>query len=133
MVKFGLSRSVHIRFYPPSSPQYLRSVHVSLERSSSGRKEKKKKARRNSRLILCYLLYLLHLIFIINNNIPLCLLLLVRPGGYIVKLCDFCFYKLIGKLTVFFTGSGVHLTYSNSGLFHYHHTEPRLSIFLKRL
>ncbi len=30
---------------------------------------------------------------------PLCLLLLVRLGGYIVNLCDFYFYKLIGKLT----------------------------------
>ena len=27
---------------------------------------------------------------------PLCLLLLVRLGGYIVNLCDFYFYKLIG-------------------------------------
>jgi hypothetical protein len=32
---------------------------------------------------------------------PLCLLLLVRLGGYIVNLCDFYFYKLIGKLTAF--------------------------------
>ena len=32
---------------------------------------------------------------------PLCLLLLVRPGGYTVNLCAFYFYKLIGKLTAF--------------------------------
>ncbi len=32
---------------------------------------------------------------------PLCLLLLVRPGGHIVNLCDLNFYKLIGKLTAF--------------------------------
>jgi hypothetical protein len=32
---------------------------------------------------------------------PLCQLLLVRLGGYIVKLCAFYFYKLIGKLTAF--------------------------------
>jgi hypothetical protein len=32
---------------------------------------------------------------------PLCLLLLVRLGGYIVNLCDFYSYKLIGKLTAF--------------------------------
>jgi hypothetical protein len=32
---------------------------------------------------------------------PLCLLLLVHLGGYIVNLCDFYFYKLIGKLTAF--------------------------------
>ena len=30
---------------------------------------------------------------------PLCLLLLVRLGGYTVNLCAFYFYKLIGKLT----------------------------------
>ena len=38
-----------------------------------------------------------------NNNPPLpsllCLLLLVRPGGYTVNLCAFYFYNLIGKLT----------------------------------
>jgi hypothetical protein len=32
---------------------------------------------------------------------PLCLLLLVRLGVYIVNLCAFYFYKLIGKLTAF--------------------------------
>jgi hypothetical protein len=32
---------------------------------------------------------------------PLCLLLLVRLGDYIVNLCDFYSYKLIGKLTAF--------------------------------
>jgi hypothetical protein len=32
---------------------------------------------------------------------PLCLLLQVRLGDYIVNLCDFSFYNLIGKLTVF--------------------------------
>ena len=40
-----------------------------------------------------------------NNNPPnaisLCLLLLVRLGGYTVTLCAFYFYKLIGKLTAF--------------------------------
>ena len=30
---------------------------------------------------------------------PLCLILLVRLGGYKVNLCVFYFYKLIGKLT----------------------------------
>ena len=50
---------------------------------------------------------------------PLCLLFLVRLGGYIVNLCDFYFYKLIGKLTAFFASSGVQLAHSNSGLFHY--------------
>jgi hypothetical protein len=33
---------------------------------------------------------------------PLCLLLLVRLGVYTVNLCVFYFYKLIGKVTVFF-------------------------------
>jgi hypothetical protein len=32
----------------------------------------------------------------------LCLLLLVRLGGYIVNLSDFYSYRLIGKLTAFF-------------------------------
>jgi hypothetical protein len=32
---------------------------------------------------------------------PLCRLFLVRPGGYMVTLCVFYFYKLIGKLTTF--------------------------------
>ncbi len=32
---------------------------------------------------------------------PLCLLMLVRLEGYIVTLCVFYFYKLIGKLTAF--------------------------------
>jgi hypothetical protein len=31
----------------------------------------------------------------------LCLLLLVRPAGYIVNLSDFYSYSLIGKLTAF--------------------------------
>jgi hypothetical protein len=39
-----------------------------------------------------------------NNNpltlSPFCLLFLVRLGGYIVNLCDFYSYRLIGKLTV---------------------------------
>jgi hypothetical protein len=42
---------------------------------------------------------------IINNKIValyhLCLLLLVRLGGYIVNLSDFYSYSLIGKLTAF--------------------------------
>ena len=41
-----------------------------------------------------------------NNRPPsavssLCLLLLVRVGGYIVNLLDFYSYRLIGKLTAF--------------------------------
>ena len=32
---------------------------------------------------------------------PLCLLLLVRLGVYIVKLCAFYSYRLIGKVTAF--------------------------------
>ena len=41
------------------------------------------------------------LIIITTPPLPsfLCLLLLVRPGGYTVNLCAFYFYKLIGKLT----------------------------------
>jgi hypothetical protein len=32
---------------------------------------------------------------------PLCLILLVRLGGYIVNSLDYYSYRLIGKLTVF--------------------------------
>jgi hypothetical protein len=32
---------------------------------------------------------------------PLCRLLLIRPGDYIVTLCDFYYYKFIGKPTAF--------------------------------
>jgi hypothetical protein len=48
----------------------------------------------------------------------LCLLFLVRLGGYIVNSLDSS-YMLIGKLTVFFSGSGVQLALPNRGLFHY--------------
>ncbi len=40
---------------------------------------------------------------------PLCLLLLVRLGGYIVNLCAFYFYKLIVKLTAFLQLQGFSL------------------------
>jgi hypothetical protein len=43
----------------------------------------------------------LTIITILRMLSPLCLLLLVRLGGYIVNLCAFYFYKLIGKLTAF--------------------------------
>jgi hypothetical protein len=36
---------------------------------------------------------------IIDPSSPLCLLFLVRLGGYIVNLCVFYFYELIGKMT----------------------------------
>jgi hypothetical protein len=42
----------------------------------------------------------------------LCLLLLARLRGYIVNLCDLYSYSLIGT-------SGVQLTHSTSGLFHF--------------
>ena len=50
----------------------------------------------------------------------LCLLFLVRLGGYIVNLSDFYSYRFIGKLTSFFEDSGVQLPQStNRGFFHY--------------
>ena len=51
---------------------------------------------------------------------PACLLLLVRLGDYRVNLCAFYFYKIIGKLTAFFTVSGVQLVQHHRGQFHYH-------------
>jgi hypothetical protein len=47
------------------------------------------------------------------------LLLLVRLGGYTANLSDFYSYRLIGKLIVFDTPSGVQLPPTNRGLFHY--------------
>jgi hypothetical protein len=43
----------------------------------------------------------IELIIITTPPLPslLCVLFLVRPGGYTVNLCVFYFYKLIGKLT----------------------------------
>jgi hypothetical protein len=48
---------------------------------------------------------------------PLCLLLLLRLGGYIGNLFSFYSYSLIGKLTAFFAASGVQL--AQHGQFHY--------------
>ncbi len=50
---------------------------------------------------------------------PLCVSLLVRLSVYIVNLCVFYFYRLIGKLTVVFSSSGVHVVKSNQTQFHY--------------
>jgi hypothetical protein len=41
----------------------------------------------------------LTMILIPKTLSPLCLLLLVRLGGYIENLCVFYFFKIIGKLT----------------------------------
>ncbi len=47
----------------------------------------------------------------------------VSLGGSIVNLSEFYSYRLIGKLTVFFSGSGVQSTQSNMGtFFHFHRT-----------
>jgi hypothetical protein len=52
---------------------------------------------------------------------PLCLVLLVRLGGYrmIVNSLDCYSYRLIGKLTAFFAASGVQLTQHDRGLFYF--------------
>ncbi len=52
----------------------------------------------------------------------LCRLLLVHQADYIVNLSDFYSYRLIGKLTVFFSASGVQLAQTDRGFFHYHRT-----------
>ncbi len=58
-----------------------------------------------------------------NNNPPNTISLMTAidstSGDYMVNLCGFYFYKLIGKLTVFFSSSGVQLAHSTSGQFHY--------------
>jgi hypothetical protein len=51
---------------------------------------------------------------------PLCLLLLLRLGGYTVNLCAFYFYKQSHRETDrFFAASGVQLAQHNCGKFHY--------------
>ena len=50
---------------------------------------------------------------------PSCLLLIVRLGGYTVNLSDLYSYRIIGKLTTFFTDSGVQLAQSDRGYFHF--------------
>ncbi len=45
--------------------------------------------------------------------------MIVRLTVYIVNLCAFYSYKIIGKLTSF-ESSGVQLAQSTSGQFHYH-------------
>jgi hypothetical protein len=51
----------------------------------------------------------------------LCLVLLVRLGGYIVNLSDFYTYRLIGKLTAFFVASGVQIPEHDRVQFHFRH------------
>ncbi len=53
---------------------------------------------------------------------PLCLVLIERLRGYTVNMCDFYFYKLIGKLTVFLWGSGVPIAEHDRVQFHFHRT-----------
>ncbi len=43
----------------------------------------------------------LTVITILLTLYPSCLILLVRLGDYIMNLCEFYSYKLIGKLTIF--------------------------------
>ena len=57
---------------------------------------------------------------------PLCLLLLVRLGGYTVNLYVFYFYKVIGKLTVLlqlqeFSLHNMTVSSSTSDTHHSHH------------
>jgi hypothetical protein len=59
----------------------------------------------------------------------LSLVWLVRPSGYIVNLSDFYSYRLIGKLTVFFTDSGVQIAQTQRGMFHLR--RPTFSTHLK--
>jgi hypothetical protein len=59
----------------------------------------------------------LTIIIILLTLSPVCLLQPVRLGGYIVNLCAFYSYRLVGKLTV--AVSGVQLAQHDSGLFHF--------------
>jgi hypothetical protein len=60
------------------------------------------------------------IITILRMLSPLCQLLLVRLGGYIVNLCAFYSYTLIGKLTAFLQLQEVgQIAQSKSGLLHF--------------
>ena len=50
---------------------------------------------------------------------PLCLLLLVRPGGYTVNFLRLLFLQAHRETYRFFAASGVELAQSTSGQFHY--------------
>jgi hypothetical protein len=67
--------------------------------STSGRLHKETLGDYIVRVSVCLLL-LVRLVST-SGRVSLCLLLLVRLGDYIVNLCVFYFYKLIGKLTAF--------------------------------
>jgi hypothetical protein len=58
----------------------------------------------------------------ITNTVSLCLLFLVRLGGYIENLSDFYSYRLMGKLTDFFETSGVQVVQHDRDHFHFRHT-----------
>ncbi len=60
-------------------------------------------------------------IIIYDSVYPSLLLFLVRLRDYIVNLFDFYSYKIIEKLTTFFSTSGVHLVEPTSGQFHFRH------------
>jgi hypothetical protein len=77
----------------------------------------------------------------------LCLLLLVRLGGYITNLSDFYSYRFIGKLTVFFqlqefslrnttvdcsTSAARHTLFSSSQNAEIYYPHPRIQIVMFR-
>jgi hypothetical protein len=62
-----------------------------------------------------------------NNSISF-MSVIVNTTGYIVKLYSFYSCRLIGKLTTFFSASGVHLVQYSSELFHF-----RLTVFSSQL
>ena len=63
----------------------------------------------------------------------LCLLLLVRLGGYIVNLCAFYSYSFIRKLVIdrFFAASGVQLAQHDRDQFHWGYRRAAFSSHLK--
>ncbi len=58
---------------------------------------------------------------IYDSVYPSLMLFLVRLRNYIVNLFDFYSYKVIEKLTTFFSTSGVHLVEPTIGQLHFRH------------
>ncbi len=61
----------------------------------------------------------------------LCRLFLVPQEDYIVNLLDYYSYRLIGKLTTFFSVSGVQSSQSNLGSSYFHFRRVEFSSILK--
>jgi hypothetical protein len=99
-------RIAHDRFGSSSDPSLNGNLHYpnNIDRSLNETVDDKTRKYRSTLTLLT----LYHL----------CLLFLVHLGGYTVNLSDFCFYRIIGKLTTVAV-SGVQLPQSDRVQFHF--------------